>query len=304
MKLNLLEKNRFYLSINKMPRSKSRDKKLSKPSLPKQKRSINKAKTKKDTTFENCRPKDIMKALVDGNKRFKKAWKLADVGTSIQRKKIFSDIWKSNCFVSPHILEKRQNPWAAILTCSDSRMSPEWIFNCSFSDLFVVRTIGAISSPSVIASLEYAVAILGINTIIVLGHSNSDVISNITGNLDKMPQSIVKNIAPEIKKGIKGVQQGDLIQYGQMNAYNTVKTILKDSNLLQDAYTKKRIDIRAAYFNLESGEVSFLYPYIHNEKERSDIDIKAPEQTYYSQPTEEVYYQEPDYGEEQYDYQY
>ena len=65
-----------------------------------------------------------------------------------------------------------QNPWAIVLTCADSRVSPELIFDVGIGELFVVRVAGNIANACSIASIEYAVANLEIELIVVLGHEN------------------------------------------------------------------------------------------------------------------------------------
>src|SRR6201992_682656 len=71
-----------------------------------------------------------------------------------------------------HDSEEHQQPYAAILCCSDSRMPAELVFDGSLGHLFVVRVAGNIATPDTIASLEYAVAVLGVKTILVVGHTN------------------------------------------------------------------------------------------------------------------------------------
>ena len=65
-----------------------------------------------------------------------------------------------------------QNPFAVVLTCSDSRIIPELIFDTGIGELFVIRVAGNIANPSSIASIEYAVAHLNVKLIVVLGHQN------------------------------------------------------------------------------------------------------------------------------------
>ena len=65
-----------------------------------------------------------------------------------------------------------QNPWAIVLTCADSRVSPELIFDVGIGELFVVRVAGNIANSSSVASIEYAVHNLGIELVVVLGHED------------------------------------------------------------------------------------------------------------------------------------
>ena len=69
-------------------------------------------------------------------------------------------------------LVKGQSPYAIILSCADSRVVPELIFNAGMGELFVVRVAGNVANTSSLASMEYAVAQLGTPIIVVLGHQN------------------------------------------------------------------------------------------------------------------------------------
>ena len=70
-----------------------------------------------------------------------------------------------------HTVEK-QEPFAAVLACADSRVPVELVFDQSIGRLFVTRVAGNVASPEIIASLEYGVAVLGISALVVLGHRN------------------------------------------------------------------------------------------------------------------------------------
>ena len=71
-----------------------------------------------------------------------------------------------------------QEPYACVLTCSDSRVVPEIIFDCGIGELFVVRVAGMTTGPNVIESIEYAVKKLEVPLLILLGHDDCDVMKN------------------------------------------------------------------------------------------------------------------------------
>src|SRR5262249_8509634 len=96
-----------------------------------------------------------LQALVIGNARF-----LAHNMTSFN---------EDLNLINSGILESHQ-PFAAILSCADARLSPEIVFDQVMGDLFIVRVAGNIATPEMIASLEYAVAALGVRLIMVMGH--------------------------------------------------------------------------------------------------------------------------------------
>ena len=89
-----------------------------------------------------------------------------------------ASLWNQNCFVPTDSLSNRQAPWASVLCCSDSRVPPEWVFDAVPSDLFVVRGAGNTAFTEAIASLEYAVSVLGTPLILVMGHSNCGAVTH------------------------------------------------------------------------------------------------------------------------------
>jgi len=104
---------------------------------------------KKSTTYQNP-----LKRLKSGNAAFINDSLNNDLQDSSRRKDVVDG----------------QNPFAVVLTCSDSRVVPELIFDVGIRELFVIRVAGNIANPSSIASIEYAVAHLNIKLIVVLGN--------------------------------------------------------------------------------------------------------------------------------------
>ena len=109
----------------------------------------------------SCRPDDSLTALIEGNARFAAAWQAKNTATSLnERAQVMSNLWLDNCFLPASVLEDSQSPWASILSCADSRVAPEWIFDAAAGDLFVVRSAGNTPFNEGIASLEFGVAVL------------------------------------------------------------------------------------------------------------------------------------------------
>ena len=108
--------------------------------------------------------------------------------------------------INPNLKEKRdelvegQHPHTLVITCSDSRVVPEFIFNCSLGELFVIRTAGNVVNEGELATVEYAIEHLKIKHIIVLGHTHCGAIHAAINNeqgkyLDPILNRIRKNIA-------------------------------------------------------------------------------------------------------------
>ncbi len=143
---------------------------------------------------------------------------------------------------------KGQNPKAIVLTCSDSRVVPEKIFNKAIGELFVIRVAGNVAmDTSVITSIEYAVSNLKTPLLILLGHTNCGAVNLAEESNDENP------LIEEIKKGFlldKNHEIGNL-----KRQYNM---IFKRSNIVDNAVLNKKLDVVPAIYDLESGKVDFL----------------------------------------------
>jgi len=142
---------------------------------------------------------------------------------------------------------KGQNPKICVLTCSDSRVIPEFIFNKNIGELFVVRVAGNVAiDESVITSLEYAVSHLQIFLLLILGHTNCGAIKA-AEEADE-----VNGLLKEIKDSFKSDNHGlDNLKY-------QLKMLPKRSMLIKNAIKEKKIDFVGAIYNIENGKVDFL----------------------------------------------
>ncbi len=134
-------------------------------------------------SLQACTPKDSLTRLMEGNARFAKAWSAASgKANPAERMAILNDIWERNCQIDPVALAQGQKPYAAILSCADSRVDPGWLFASGSGELFQVRSAGNTSFDDGIASLEYAVAVLGTPLVLVMGHSGCGAVKAAMGS--------------------------------------------------------------------------------------------------------------------------
>ena len=153
-----------------------------------------------------------------------------------------------------------QNPYAAILSCADSRIAPEYAFDSSRGDLFVCRVAGNFASDETVASLEYAVAVLRTPLILVLGHEACGAVDATIKSLrdDKplpghMP-SLVTAIAPAVKAASS--QSGDpLINAIRQNVLDNVAKLRSSSPILSSAVNDKKLQVVGGIYRLGSGKV-------------------------------------------------
>jgi carbonic anhydrase len=149
-----------------------------------------------------------------------------------------------------------QKPFAIVLSCSDSRIPPEVVFDQGVGDLFVVRVAGNVTTPGVLASIEYAVDHFTDN-IVVLGHQRCGAVAAAFGDRPGPHLNAIWDlIRPAIPAISKASGDPDPVPWERAvraNVDNMVKNLKKD---LQVKGGTGRLNIKAAYFSLEAGALS------------------------------------------------
>jgi carbonic anhydrase len=156
-----------------------------------------------------------------------------------------------------------QNPYAAILSCADSRIAPEYAFDSGRGDLFVCRVAGNFANTDTVASLEYAVAVLGVPLILVLGHDSCGAIDATIKSLkdDKplpghMP-SLVDAIAPSVK-AVSG-QGGDVLGNAiRQNVIDNVAKLNSATPILNAAIEARKLRVVGGVYRLKDGKVDMV----------------------------------------------
>jgi carbonic anhydrase len=157
----------------------------------------------------------------------------------------------------------KQEPYAAILSCADSRVIPEHAFWAGEGELFVCRNAGNISPPTTIASLEYAVQHLHVPVIVVMGH---EVCGAVKATLDLVNkrQNLGDNLnemAAYILPAVNNPQAKDMKSAVLRNAKISAQGLTRRSDLLQEKVERRELFICAAYFHLSApspGKVDWL----------------------------------------------
>jgi carbonic anhydrase len=149
----------------------------------------------------------------------------------------------------------KQEPFAALLSCADSRVPVELIFDQSIGRLFVTRVAGNISSSEMIASLEYGVAVLGTRAIMVLGHSNCGAVK---ASIEaKAVPGQISGLYRYIRPAVD--QAGDNLDAAiKANAQIQAKLLAESSPVMAGAIKAKTLKIVAAVYDLASGKVTLL----------------------------------------------
>ena len=156
-------------------------------------------------------------------------------------------------------LAKGQHPKAIVLSCSDSRVPPELLFDESLGDLFVVRAAGNIADAIGVGSMEYAVEHLGSTVLVVLGHTKCGAVSAAVSG-DKMPSSNLQALVDQIEPAVataKESAKGDVLLEAAIrdNVHKSAKDVLAHSEILRHAKEEGKLTVYEAEYQLETGKV-------------------------------------------------
>jgi carbonic anhydrase len=154
-------------------------------------------------------------------------------------------------------LKDGQQPYAIVLSCADSRVVPELTFDTGLGELFVIRVAGNVANAESIASIEYAVAHLGVNLILVLGHESCGAVTAAIAGGDNGHN--LNLLLAHIQPAISATDGADVNTVVKKNAELTAGDLTDRSKILRDAVeTEKRLKIISGYYNLKSGSVDYL----------------------------------------------
>jgi carbonic anhydrase len=152
--------------------------------------------------------------------------------------------------------QKGQAPFAVIVGCSDSRVSPEIIFDQGIGDVFIVRVAGNVVGPIELDSIEFAAAALHSPLIVVLGHQNCGAVNAVLQGQTKDIEAIASQIEPAAKQ-TKNIKKDRLEKTIKVNAQLVVDH-LKKTPVLQSLIEKQQLEIVPAYYHFDSGQVEWL----------------------------------------------
>lgn len=152
-------------------------------------------------------------------------------------------------------LANTQNPLVAVLSCSDSRVPPELVFDEGLGDLFVVRSAGESADALAVGSLEYAVEHLGSTMIVVLGHESCGAVkAACAGGKAESPnlEAVVAPITPSCSKS------KDIDAAVRDHVHNVAQDLTRKSAILKKAVDEGKLTIVEAYYSLDTGAVTKL----------------------------------------------
>ncbi|HET7153211.1 MAG TPA: carbonic anhydrase, partial [Candidatus Kapabacteria bacterium] len=190
---------------------------------------------------------EAIQKLIDGNKRFLS-------GKMLPRN--FPEQVKQTA--------SAPNPFAAVLTCMDSRTPPELIFDQGFGDMFAMRVGGNIINEDVLGSLEFAAKYAGVKVILVMGHTECAAIKgacddlkggNMTALLEKLKPAV--NAVPQDIQPRTSKNQTFVSGVAETNAKHSQSEIMKRSPILKELHERGEIAIIASLYDVHTGQITF-----------------------------------------------
>ena len=165
-----------------------------------------------------------------------------------------------------------QHPGAVVLSCADSRVAPEFIFDAGLGDIFSVRTAGEVLDDAVIASLEYAVSDLGVKVLVVLGHEHCGAVQAVLPSVQKLVSEygedktseiiessesiLLRSLGPAALAGVEENLDTDDIE--RIHVSNILAEICEKSQIIREAVFKDALMLVGARYRMSDGLVEVL----------------------------------------------
>lgn len=184
-------------------------------------------------------PDAAMQELLAGNERF------ATNQMSSLKHNDLSELRKATV--------SKQEPFAAVLACADSRVPVELIFDQTIGKIFVTRVAGNVVTPEIIASLEYSVAVLGVRALLVVGHTNCGAVKAAM-KAEAVPGQI-STLYAHLRWAVEK-SQGNFDNAIESNATIQAELLQTSSTVIRDAIKAGQLKVTAAVYNLASGRVA------------------------------------------------
>ena len=203
--------------------------------------------------MKNISPREALAKLKSGNERFvSNVRSIESLAPQLRRENLLEG----------------QNPFAVVLSCSDSRAPSELIFDCSLGDLFVVRVAGNVVAPSIVGSIEYAVEKMEVPLVAVVGHSRCGAVTATVEYLLKQESSlsenlldIVSRISPAVTELVTSseLKMEDLTELAvRANIRASCNQLRRASRAIEESLLKGQLAIVGAEYLLETGKVEFF----------------------------------------------
>ncbi len=190
---------------------------------------------------------EALQKLMDGNKRY--------VSGSLMKKDLGDTKRKE--------LAKGQKPFAIVITCSDSRVPPELLFDQGLGDIFVIRVAGNVVDPIALGSIEYGAEHLNAPLLFILGHTKCGAVTatlEAKGEPEGNIGAIVKKIMPAAEKAKKkGGTKDEILETAiKENVKNVYRDVMKKSKIIPHLVQEGKLKIVAGEYDITTGKVAMI----------------------------------------------
>jgi len=186
----------------------------------------------------NLSPDAALQELLSGNQRF-----AANQLTSIEH----------DLTILKEKTADKQEPFAAVLSCADSRVPVELVFDQTIGHIFVTRVAGNLVTPEIIGSLEYGVGVLGVKALVVLGHSGCGAVKAAM-KADSVPGQI-SSLYPHLRQAVEQ-SGGSFDKAIEANAKIQADLLRTSSTVIRDAVKAGKLKVEAGGYDLATGKVT------------------------------------------------
>jgi carbonic anhydrase len=157
-------------------------------------------------------------------------------------------------------LTKSQHPFAIIVSCSDSRVPPEIVFDQGLGDLFVLRVAGNIIDDHSLGSIEYAVDHLATRLIVVLGHQRCGAVKAAKETIASKGKASahIQSLVTAIRPAVEATVNGDLETTVKANVKDVVQALRSSTPVLKPKVDSGEVQVIGGYYSLDTGSVTFL----------------------------------------------
>ncbi|HEX9952488.1 MAG TPA: carbonic anhydrase family protein [Rubricoccaceae bacterium] len=167
------------------------------------------------------------------------------------------------------ITAEGQSPFAAVVSCIDSRVPVETVFDLTIGHAFSARVAGNVVGPDIVGSLEFACAVAGSRLIVILGHTGCGAVKgacdgvtlgSLTGILDKIQPAVaaVSKGRKPARGGKPSADDGYVDAVAEANVVETMRALLEQSPILADLIRERRVGLVGAMYDVRTGHVAFL----------------------------------------------
>ena len=192
---------------------------------------------------ESEEAEQALEKLLSGNEKYLSGSIKPNVGASLRK----------------DLATNGQHPYAIVITCSDSRVPAELIFDSSLGDIFVIRTAGNVVSDFEIGSVEYGAEHLGSPLILVLGHTNCGAVTAAAegGEAEGKLQAIVDEIEPSVQKAKDAGAEDVLSKAVEFNVMNSVNKI-SSSEIIEELMEEGKVEVVGGVYDINTGTISII----------------------------------------------